>query len=154
LANYLGNDYTFIETDQMIIKMVGKPIPIIFSEEGESKFREYESIVCKHASRLKKAVISCGGGIVLDKKNIKNLKKNCHIVLLKASQEEIYDRAMKDGQETRPIINKADPKKEIEKVLSYRKPFYDSAAEIIIETTGKKIENIVREIIVNTQLKT
>ncbi|MHA2400596.1 MAG: shikimate kinase [Promethearchaeota archaeon] len=154
LAKYLGKKYSFIETDQMIIKMVGKPIPSIFSEEGESKFREYESIVCKKASRLKRTVISCGGGVVLDKKNITNLKKNCHIVLLTATHAEIYTRAMKDGKETRPIIDKEDPKTEIEMVLKYRKPFYDSAAELIIETTGRKIENIVREIAIATQLKT
>ncbi|MHA1915263.1 MAG: shikimate kinase [Promethearchaeota archaeon] len=154
LTEYLGKSYEFIETDQMIIEMVGKLIPTIFSEDGESKFREYEAIACRNASKLKKTVISCGGGVVLNTKNIRNLKKNCHIVLLRATQEEIYKRAMIDGKDTRPIIDKDDPKKEIERVLNYRKSYYDSAAEIIIETTGRKIENIVREIAIATQLKT
>jgi len=154
LVGYLGSPYSFIETDQIIIKNVGKDIPKIFTEEGEKKFREYEISACKQASLLKNVVISCGGGVVLNKVNIDNLKKNCHIILLKASIQEIYTRAMKDGKETRPIINKEDPKSEIEAVLKFRNPLYDSAAEFVIETTGKKISDIVMEIVKKTHLKT
>ena len=154
LAEYLGDAYKFIETDQIIIEMAGKSIPRIFSEDGEKKFREYEIVACKKVSNLNNAIVSCGGGVVLNKINIENLKRNCHIVLLDATIEEIYKRAIRDGKETRPVINKEDPKKEIEEVLNYRTPFYKEAAEIIIETTGKNIEIIVREIVSKTQLKT
>ena len=154
LAGFLGDNYSFIETDQIIIERVGKTIPKIFAEEGEEKFREYEISACKEASMLKNVVISCGGGVVLNKINIDNLRKNCHIVLLKASIQEIYIRALKDGKENRPVINKEDPKLEIENVLKIRKPFYDSAADFVTETTGKKIDEIVLEIIKKTLLKT
>ena len=154
LVGYLGNKYSFIETDQIIIENVGKDIPKIFAEEGEKKFREYEISACKQVSTLKNVVISCGGGVVLNKVNIDNLKKNCHIGLLKASVQEIYTRAMKDGKETRPIINKKDPKSEIDDVLKFRNPLYDSAADFVIETTGKKINDIVLEIVKKTHLKT
>lgn len=147
LANRLGDNYKFIETDQIIIEDAGKSIPEIFSEDGEIRFREYEIAACKKASKLNNVVISCGGGVVLNKINIDYLKQNCHVILLQASAEEIYKRAMKDGQEARPVIDKEDPKAEIEKVLSFREPFYEAAAEIIIETTGKNIEDIINEII-------
>lgn len=153
LADHLNEEYKFIETDQIIMEDAGKSIPKIFSEDGEIRFREYEIAACKKASKLNKVVISCGGGIVLNKINIDYLKNNCHIVLLLATAEEIYKRAMKDGQETRPVIDKEDPKAEIEKVLTFRKPFYEAAAEIIVETTGKKVEDIVEEIITKTKLK-
>ncbi|MHA1931331.1 MAG: shikimate kinase [Promethearchaeota archaeon] len=154
LVDYLGGPYSFIETDQIIIENVGKDIPKIFAEEGEKMFREYEISACKQVSSLDNVVISCGGGVVLNKVNIENLKKNCHIILLKASTQEIYTRAMKDGKETRPIINKEDPKSEIEDVLKFRNPLYDSAADFVIETTGKKISDIVMEIVKKTHLKT
>lgn len=153
LADNLGNEYMFIETDQIIIEDAGKSIPEIFSEDGEIRFREYEIEACKKASQLHKVVISCGGGIVLNKINIDYLKQNSHIILLQATAEEIYKRAMKDGQDTRPVIDKEDPKAEIEKVLIFRKPFYETAAEIIIETTGKDLEVIVDEIIQKTKIK-
>lgn len=154
LVKYLGNDYKFIETDQLIIQQTSKTIPRIFAEEGESKFREYEISVCEKVSKLNKVVISCGGGVVLNKVNIENLKKNCYIVLLIATLEEIYKRAIKNGKETRPVIDKEDPKREIEEALNFRKPYYDAAAEIVIDTTDKKIQNIVREIAIKTLLKT
>ncbi|MGQ4873261.1 MAG: shikimate kinase [Promethearchaeia archaeon] len=147
LVKRLGNDYIFIETDQLIVEKAGKTIPEIFAEEGEIKFREYEISACKMASEFRKAVISCGGGVVLNKINIDYLKKNCYIILLKATVDEIYKRALKDKIESRPIINKEDPRSEIEKVLNFREPFYESAAEIIIDTTGKKVEEIVNEIL-------
>jgi len=154
LAKYLGEEYKFIETDKLIIQETGKQIPIIFNAEGEDKFRKYEISVCEKVSKLNKVVISCGGGVVLNKKNIDNLKKNCHIVLLNAAPDEIYKRILKNGKETRPVIDSEDPKEEIEKVLNFRKPYYHAAADFVIDTTAKKIKNIVREIVIKTQLKT
>ncbi len=153
LADYLGSGYKFIETDQIIVDDAGKSIPEIFAEEGEDKFREYERLACKKASGLNRVVISCGGGVVLNKVNIENLRKNCNIVLLQATVEEIYKRAIKDDLESRPLLNKSNPKKEIIKILDFRKPFYNESAEIVIETTGKKIKNIVKEILIKTNLK-
>jgi len=147
LKEYLGKDYKFIETDQLIIEMAGKSIPRIFSENGEAKFREYEIEACRKAAELKKTVISCGGGIVLNKVNIENLKKTCHIVLLTASPKEIYNRVMIDGKETRPLIDKEDPMKEIESALKQREPYYNISAEIVINTTDKTIDEIMEEII-------
>ena len=147
LKEHLGKNYNFIETDLLIVKMAGKSIPKIFSEDGEALFREYELEACKKVAQLEKSVISCGGGVVLNKENIEILKQTCQIILLIASPEEIYRRAIKDGKENRPIIDKKDPYKEIERILLYRKPYYYSAAEIIIDTTHKSIERIVKEIL-------
>ena len=152
LAEKLGKNYRFVETDQIIIEDAGKSIPEIFKEDGELIFREYEIAACKKASKYINAIISCGGGVVLNKINIDYLKRNCHIVLLEATAEEIYERTMKDGKEARPIIDKEDPKTEIEKVLTFRKPFYEAAAEIIIETVDKSINVLVDEIIQKTKI--
>ena len=153
LLEKLGKKYRFIETDQIIIEEAGKSIPEIFKQDGEIRFREYEIEACKKASKFTNAIISCGGGVVLNKINIDYLKQNCHVVLLEASAEEIYERAMRDGKEMRPIIDKEDPKAEIEKVLKFRKPFYESAAELIITTTNKSIKDIIEEIIQKTGIR-
>ena len=152
LKDRLGKDYKFIETDQIIIEIAGKSIPKIFAEDGEAMFRDYEVKACKRAAKLKKTVISCGGGVVLNETNIEILKQSCHIVLLTATPEVIYSRAMSEGKENRPIINKKDSFKEIEKVLRYRESYYNSSAEIIIDTTEKSIERIVEDILIQTKL--
>ena len=71
LRDRLGKSYNFIETDQIIIELAGKTIPKIFAEDGEERFRDYEVEACKTVARLTKSIISCGGGVVLNKKNIK-----------------------------------------------------------------------------------
>jgi shikimate kinase len=147
LKERLGKDYEFVETDQIIIKMVGKSIPKIFADDGEPKFREYEVEACKKVAQLKKKILSCGGGIVLNKANVERLRQNYHIILLTATPEEIFNRAMKEGKENRPIINKKNPFKEIKKVLQMREPFYNSSADFIVDTTEKHIDSIVEEII-------
>ena len=152
LRDRLGNDYKFIETDQIIIEISGKSIPRIFEEDGEAKFREYEIEACKKAARLSKSIISCGGGVVLNETNIEILKQSCQIVLLTATPEVIYNRAMREGKENRPVINKKDPFKEIKKVMRYREIYYNSSAEIIIDTTEKSIKTIVEEILLQTKL--
>ena len=154
LTQNLGIEYKFIETDEIIAQEAGKSVLRIFKEDGEERFREYEISACKKASKLNRTVISCGGGVVLNKINIRNLKKNSYIVLLKATPEEIYERLMKDGKESRPLLNKDDPKNEIEKILRVRSQNYIDAAEIIINTTGKKIKDIINEIVKKTLLKT
>ena len=151
LAHKLG--YTFVETDEMIVEAAGKSIPKIFSEDGEIRFREHEIEACKKASKLHHAVISCGGGVILNKINIDYLKRNCHVVLLQATPDEIYQRAMKDGQETRPVIDKEDPMAEIEAVLEFREPFYLAAAEIKVNTTQRSLDEIAREILEKTGIK-
>jgi len=153
LKEHLGENYTFIETDLLIVKMAGKSIPKIFSEDGEALFREYEREACKKATRTRKAIISCGGGVVLNEVNIETLKQRCHMVLLTATPEVIYNRAISEGKENRPIINIEEPFKEIEKLLRYRESYYKSSTEIIIDTTEKSVERIVEEILTQTKLQ-
>lgn len=148
LVKRLGNNYKFIEMDQLIIQEVGKSISKIFDEEGEAKFREYEISVCEKVSKLKKVVISCGGGVVINPENIENLRKNCYVILLTASIEEIYKRIIKDGKKSRPLIKKEDSLEEMKKLLIERQSLYKSAADLVIDTSEKQINRIVDMILV------
>ncbi|MFX0021733.1 MAG: shikimate kinase [Candidatus Hermodarchaeota archaeon] len=148
LVKHLGIEYKFIEMDELIIQKAGKSIPEIFAEDGEDKFREYEISVCKEVSRLRKVVISCGGGVVINPENIENLRKNCHIILLTASIEEIYKRIMKDGKKSRPLIKKKDSLEKMKKLLIKRQPLYDSSSDFVIDTSEKKINEIVNIILI------
>lgn len=152
LAKYLGGDYKFYEIDEIVTRMAGKPISQIFNEEGEHVFRQFEIRAIKKISKYKKSIISCGGGAVLNQVNIKRLKQNCHIVLLKATIEEISKRIMKDGKKTRPVIDKDNLQIEIENVLLSREKFYNMAAEFIIDTTHKSINEIIHEVLSKTKV--
>lgn len=152
LVDRLGDDYEFIETDSFIEEKAGKPIPRIFSEDGEIKFRELEINVFKNISTMQKRVISCGGGAVMNKINMDYLKINSTVVLLTASKDEIMRRILKDGKEKRPKVDKQEFVKEVEELLNYREPFYLAHADIIVDTTAKSVKSIVDEILAEPSL--
>ena len=136
----------FIDVDELIEKQIGKPISKIF-ERGESKFRILEREKIKSLRKKKNCVISCGGGIILDKQNMEILQQISDIILLEASKETIFRHIISDGKEKRPLLNKDDPLNEIENILRIRKPLYDEFASFRIIIDHKSIDEIVNEII-------
>lgn len=142
LAEKLG--YTFMDTDSIIEKKMGKSISEIFREDGEEHFRGLEAGVVKELSGKRGCVISTGGGIVVNRENILNLKKDGLMVWLKTSPETIYERVKSEHH--RPLLRAEDPLQEINKLLSIREPLY-TEADLTIETDGLDIEKIVGMIV-------
>ena len=143
LAERLGKE--FIELDALIEQKAEKTIPEIFKQDGEVIFRELEIQAAKEVSQRKNVVIACGGGIVLNKINIDRLKKGCLIVCLTASPRVILKRT--SGDENRPLLKVVDRTSEIERLLKFRKPFYERAADITINTSRLSIDSVVEQII-------
>jgi len=144
LAKRLGK--TFIELDYLVEKKAGKTIPEIFREDGEIAFRELEIAVSKEAASRKNVVIAGGGGVVLNKINIDRLRKEAVIVYLTASPGAILERTLNDGEE-RPLLTVADPARAVKELMEFRRPFYERAAEITIDTSQMDVESIATEII-------
>lgn len=143
LAKRLG--YKYIDTDEVIEKRVGMKINEIFEKKGEKYFRNIESRVVKDVSKLSGYVIATGGGVVLRSKNMDELEKNGVIINLKASPETIYQRTIKT-KGVRPLIDKPNPKKEIVKLLNYRRKFY-KRCDFAVFTDRLKLEDVVDKII-------
>ena len=135
LAEELKKD--FIDTDLFIERRYGKSIPQIFEEEGEERFRDLEVNVIKEIAKRKNAVISCGGGVVLNPVNVERLRKKGRIVLLTASLEDIMKRISEDRK--RPLLRKY----KIETLLKLREPIYFSVADFIVNTTDVSVEETV-----------
>lgn len=72
----------FVDTDELIVKTAGKSIPEIFSECGESGFREIESQAVLEAAKLQHTVIATGGGAVLKEENVRLLSQNGRIYFI------------------------------------------------------------------------
>jgi shikimate kinase len=139
-------DKKFIELDSLIERKAGKTIPEIFNQDGEIAFRELEIEVTKEVAEKKNAVIACGGGVVLNKINIDRLRKESLIVYLTASPKIILKRTSNDAEE-RPLLEVANPTLTIQELLRFRKPFYERAADIKIDTSKLDVEAIVEQII-------
>ena len=136
----------FIDLDSLIQKQTNKSISEIF-KEGENKFRELEKKNVESLRKKKNCVISCGGGIILNKENMETLQQISNVILLEATKETIYKHIMQDGKEKRPLLNKEDPLNEIENILRIRKPLYDKFASFRIIIDHKSIDAIINEII-------
>ena len=135
----------FIELDLLIEQEAEKSIPEIFQQDGEVAFRELEIEVTKQIAKEKYLVIACGGGVVLNKINIDRLKKEGIIVYLTASPRAILKRVSEEGQ--RPLLEVDNPTLTIRELLRFRKPFYERAADITIDTTKLDIDSVVEQII-------
>jgi len=144
LADKLGKQ--FIELDALIEKKAGKSIPAIFRDDGEIRFREMEIEATREVAGKKNTVIACGGGVVLNKINIDRLRKESLIVYLTASPQIILERTSNDAEE-RPLLKVASPRLTIRELLRFRKPFYERAADIKIDTSKLDIDAVVEQII-------
>ena len=144
LAQKLNKE--FIEMDSLVEEKAGKTIPEIFRHDSEIAFRELEIDVTKEVSGRENAVIACGGGVVLNKINIDRLKEECIIVYLTASPRIILKRVLEDENE-RPLLKQPDKALQIQSLLRFRKPFYERAADIKVDTSRLDIGSVAQEII-------
>ena len=75
------------------------------------------------------------------------MKKQGKVVLLTATPEVIYDRVKNSN--TRPILNENMSIEYIANLIENRKDKYLKAADIIVDTDNKSLEEICEEIINN-----
>ena len=143
-------DRKFIETDSLIERKAGKSIPEIFQHDGEIAFRELEIKVTKEAATMKNVVIACGGGVILNKINIDRLRESSGIVYLTASPGVILKRVSNEAGQ-RPLLEVANPIQTIRELLKFRKPFYERAADVTIDTSKLDINAVAEQIIEKTK---
>jgi shikimate kinase len=144
LAKKLGRE--FVEMDALIESRAGKSVAEIFQQGGEIAFRELEIAVTADVARGKDQVIACGGGIVLNKINVDRLKPGAVIVYLAASPGAIARRTKQD-KGIRPLLNVSDRTGEIGSLLRFRKPLYENAADITINTSRMTVAKVVEKIV-------
>ncbi len=128
----------YVDIDDLIQIKQNMSIVNIFAEKGEPFFRKIEKEVVAEIAQKQDKIIACGGGVVLDKDNISNLKKKGVLICLQAKPEEILKRTR--DYEHRPLLNVPDPKQKITELLNAREVYY-AAADYSVDTSGlSKIE--------------
>ena len=142
LAKRLNKE--FVEMDTVIAETEGREIVDIFDRKGEAYFRKLEKELLKELCLKTDLVISCGGGLICDEENLKQLKKTGIVFALTASPLTIYQRTKEQAH--RPILNVDDPQAKIRELLDERDPYYKQAHHLIDtenilpgEITGKII---------------
>ena len=141
LANKL--QFSIIDIDKEIEKNEKLSIKEIFEEKGENYFREIES---KYLLRKRNsAVVSCGGGIILNKKNREFLRTNGYTIYLKSSIPTLEKRLL--NKSSRPLLNNDNLKETLINIYSKRKTLYTSAANTTIITDRRSVKEVCELII-------
>ena len=134
-----------VDTDALIEEEEGMSINEIFAKYGEPYFRDCETRLTLKLQERRQTIISCGGGMIMRPENEANLKKSGRVVLLTAKPETIYER-VKDSDD-RPILKGHMNVAYIAQLMERRRARYEEAADIVIATDGKSVEEICREIL-------
>lgn len=139
LAKFLG--YDFVDTDILIQEHTGKLLHELISEHGMEGFKKIEesinaSVDCQHS------IISPGGSVIYGEKAMQHFQEIGTIIYLRLPYEELEKRlgnlksrgvVLKDGQTLLDLYNE-------------REPYYQKYADIIIDETGKSVEETIGEI--------
>ena len=141
LANKL--QFSNIDIDKEVEKDEKLSIKEIFEKKGENYFREIES---KYLLRKRKsAVVSCGGGIILNKQNREFLRTSGYTIYLKSSIPTLEKRLL--NKNSRPLLNNDNLEETLINIYSKRKTFYTSAANTTIITDRKSVKEVCELII-------
>ena len=148
LAHELNQD--FFDTDHEIIDKTGVTIDHIFDIEGEEGFRERESKILEKLCQMSNIILATGGGIVILPKNRKILQNVGLVVYLSSSVDQLLRRTSKS--KTRPLLeNSIDRKKPITDLVEARDVYYREVASFVVDTTGKRLHEVINVIIRETE---
>ena len=141
LANKL--QFSNIDIDKEIEKDEKLSIKEIFEKKGENYFTEIES---KYLLRKRKlAVVSCGGGIILNKQNREFLRTSGYTIYLKSSIPTLEIRLLNNNN--RPLLNNDNLKENLKNIYNKRKKLYTSTANTTVITDRRSVKEVCELII-------
>lgn len=138
---------TFLDLDDYITEKEQKSIPEIFSQVGESGFREIEHKALKEIASKKNLIVATGGGVPCFFNNMEIMNKNGKTVFLQLSPEELAKRLTPEKSH-RPLIANLSENELVDfitKKLEERNKFYNKAS-IIISSESRDINYYINAI--------
>ena len=137
LGHQLGR--RVVSTDALLVERFGKPIPEIFSQDGEPAFREAERQVV--ASLAGDLVVDLGGGAFCDPASADRLLRAGRVVFLDVSEAEAA-RRLRGGQgvASRPLAASWA------ELLGRRRPLY-ARAHLTVAADGLGPDAVARRIL-------
>jgi len=136
--------FEFLDTDELIQSRTGRTIADIFANDGEPAFRALEhELVCELTGR-NNTLISTGGGLPANPKNLESLKQHALVVCLWATPEKIWERVRHQGH--RPLLNDPDPRKKITDLLAVREPSYKQA-DVLVNTDLRSLREVAHQVV-------
>jgi shikimate kinase len=135
----------YIDTDDYIEEWQGMSINDIFAGRGEEYFRSLET---ECLERLRDSthltVVSVGGGMPMRDENRRIMRELGAVVYLRATEDELVKRL--HGDDKRPMLKGDDLRTRIRQLMAQREETYLEAADIVLDTGGKSLNQLYNEI--------
>lgn len=120
-------DFVFFDTDEVFKNKQNQTIADYVAEHGWEAFRDREEEILLEMP-TSKAIISCGGGIILRSVCRNFLKQNFFTVFLDVSVQELVRRLNKDSKpEQRPAFTGKSLEEEMRELYDARIALYNEA---------------------------
>lgn len=142
LAARLG--LPFLDADEEIEKAAAKSINEIFTDHGESHFREGERKVISRLLANGPQVLATGGGAYMHPETRERIRDASISIWLRAELPVLMRRVSK--RDTRPLLRSGNPEATMRKLIEARYPVY-AEADLTVESRDEPHEVIVSEII-------
>ena len=134
----------FIDSDEEIEARTGVDIPFIFEKEGEEGFRKREVKVIDELSQKDSIVLATGGGAIADADSRSRLGARGYVIYLYTSVKQQLERTQRGR--SRPMLENGNPEKVLEELMAARDPLYREIADLIVDTDGRRVQTVAREI--------
>ncbi|HSJ84513.1 MAG TPA: shikimate kinase [Acidimicrobiia bacterium] len=135
----------FVDIDEEIVADQGSSIPKLWADSGERAFRELETAAIGRVAGTR-AIVSTGGGAVLDPSNRYRMRTTGTVVWLRARPEVLAERLAEAG-EGRPMLDDhPDRGSRIAQLLEARTAAYANAADYELDTSELSVEEVAMRI--------
>ena len=134
IAKTTGRD--LLEMDMILEKRLGTSIRTCFETKGEAYFRMKESDLAEEINPVG-AVVSCGGGVVKNERNMQMLARNGRIYWIDRRPENLF------ASDDRPLSSK---RSDLEALYEERKDLYARYCDVRIDNNGS-LQDAVKAIL-------
>ena len=143
---------SFIDLDAQITKFAKSTVSEIFERGGEAEFRLIETDVLAAVlddartqiaqQTANSVVVATGGGAIISQTNRDKINSSAdHVIWLDANVNDLVKRTA-SSKTVRPLLAH-DPKQVLNALSSERAVLYEQVATVKIDTTGKRIEQVI-----------
>lgn len=123
-------NYNFCDMDKYIEDISGETVKELF-EKGEENFRKWENKACVQLSKKRRVIISSGGGVIKNEKNIDLFKNGSIIIFIDRDLDNIIEDV---NIEKRPLLSSG--KERLYNLFQERYELYNKYCHIKIINNG------------------
>lgn len=132
LAKKMGRP--FVDLDRLIEKKSGRTVAELFSRRGEMYFRRLEHQQLSTVAKRTNAVVSLGGGALLDARNRELVNMTGVLIRLTCSRRELV-RRLRPTRALRPLLAGGSLDTKVARLISARRRAY-GGAKLTVSTTN------------------